>query len=85
MISGLYRATVINNADPLRQFRLQILIPEFSDQPLKAWALACWPANVPANFYPPLPPPYPGQVVWVGFEKGDRDSPVWLGILGASI
>jgi hypothetical protein len=72
--TGLYRAIVVNNIDPLGLQRLQISIPEFGPQPLAAWVLGCLPESSTAL-------PDVGAEIWVGFEKGDRDYPVWLGVV----
>jgi uncharacterized protein involved in type VI secretion and phage assembly len=72
-MNGLMRATVVDTADPDGRQRLRISIPEFGPQPLATWALACLPASA-------LTVPHVGDTVWVAFEKGDPDAPVWLGI-----
>jgi hypothetical protein len=69
---GLYRATVIDNADPLVQQRLLVQIPEVTgDQSM--WAAACLPASGTEEV------PAIGAGVWVAFESGDPSRPVWLG------
>ena len=67
--SGSYRATVLDNADPLQDDRLLVAVPEiWGDQPL--WALASLPGSVSTL-------PSVGELVWVSFERGDSDYPVW--------
>src|SRR6266511_3062442 len=67
---GIYRATVLNDVDPMGQRRLQVQVPEvFGDRPV--WAAA----SLPVGAEDPLPAV--GEAVWVSFEHGDTDYPVW--------
>ncbi len=73
---GKYRGTVINNIDPLKKGRLQLTVPDVSVIPA-TWAMPCLPfAGLQQGFY--LVPPI-GAGVWVEFEKGDPDYPIWTG------
>ena len=67
---GVYRATVIDDADPMLRHRLQVQVPEvFGDVPV--WAAA----SLPVGAQRPLPAV--GEAVSVSFEHGDTDYPVW--------
>jgi Type VI secretion system/phage-baseplate injector OB domain len=69
---GLYRATVLDNADPLVQQRLLVQAPEVTgDQSM--WAAACLPATGTEGV------PAIGAGVWVALESGDPSRPIWLG------
>ena len=74
---GKYRGTVVNDADPLQRGRLLVLAPAVSDQPL-GWALPCVPYAPGGLAAVPIPPV--GASVWVEFEAGDFDRPVWSGV-----
>jgi hypothetical protein len=63
---------VINDEDPAGLRRMQVVVPGVLQEPL--WALPCIPPGVDAS-------PAVGDVVWVTFEQGDLDSPVWLAVL----
>lgn len=71
-LHGLYRATVINTADPMQRLRLQVSMPELGT--VHPWALAC------ISVQPPTMPAV-GTLVWIMFEGGNADKPVWLGML----
>lgn len=69
---GVYRATVLDNADPLMQRRLLVRVPDFSgDEPM--WAAACLP--VPGTQEVPAV----GDGVWIALESCDPSRPIWLG------
>jgi hypothetical protein len=72
-LTGVYRATVMSSVDPEQMHRLQVNIPAVGRSGL--WALPC--RAYPADGA--LPPP--GEVLWVAFEGGDVNAPVWLGVL----
>jgi hypothetical protein len=77
---GKYRATVLLNVDPEQRGRLQLSIPDVLGPLPATWAEACVPLAGPSG--PPmgayLVPPI-GAGVWVEFEKGDPNLPVWVG------
>jgi uncharacterized protein involved in type VI secretion and phage assembly len=73
---GKYRGTVVNHLDPLQQGRLQVSIPDVTLPP-SSWATPCFPlAGIQAGAYLV---PLPGSGVWVEFEQGDADHPIWSG------
>lgn len=73
---GKYRATVINNIDPMMIGRLQVIVPDVSIIP-SSWAMPCVPlAGIQNGFYAL---PIIGSGVWVEFEQGDPDYPIWTG------
>ncbi len=74
---GKFRGTVVNNMDPNGMGRLQVLVPAISAVPLANWAMACTPVGGLQHGMFAVPPPKSG--VWVEFESGDPDYPVWTG------
>lgn len=74
---GKYRATVLNNVDPLQKGRLMVLVPDVSNIAPSSWAMPCVPfAGIQNGMYAL---PIIGSGVWVEFEHGDPDYPVWVG------
>jgi hypothetical protein len=73
-VCGIYRAKVVDNVDPLLKRRLRVLIPEVKGDD-GVWAMACLPAGGPDTV------PSVGDPIWVAFESGDPDRPIWLGRL----
>ena len=77
---GKYRGTVINNIDPMMEGRLMVEVPDVLSLSPSSWAVPCVPLAGPTG--PPmgvyLVPP-PGAGVWIEFEKGDPDYPIWVG------
>jgi uncharacterized protein involved in type VI secretion and phage assembly len=74
---GKYRGTVINNLDPLQIGRLMAIVPDVSSLVPTSWAMPCVPvAGIQTGFLavPPI-----GAGVWIEFEQGDPDYPVWVG------
>ena len=68
----LYRATVVNDKDPLQRHRVQVSIA--GTLAPSAWATACIPPGTTSA-------PALGDNVWVTFEAGDTSMPVWLGVI----
>lgn len=74
---GKYRATVINNIDPQLMGRLMVQVPDASNLVPSTWAMPCVPfAGIQNGFFAI---PAIGSGVWVEFEQGDTDYPVWTG------
>ena len=74
---GKYRGTVVNNIDPLQIGRIQVIVPDVSNVVPTSWAMPCVPiAGKQSGVFviPQL-----GAGVWVEFEQGDPDYPVWVG------
>jgi hypothetical protein len=74
---GKYRGKVENNVDPMMLGRLQVSVPAVLGGGSLSWALPCAPfaGNGVGLFM--IPPT--GANVWVEFEAGDPDYPIWSG------
>jgi hypothetical protein len=74
---GKYRGIVSDNQDPLMTGRIKAKVPDIFGDDECGWALPCAPFGgsgvgffaVPAN----------GAGVWIEFEQGDPDYPIWSG------
>jgi len=74
---GKYRGTVSSNADPESRGRVQVKVPDVLGEQDSTWALPCVPyAGNKVGLF--LVPPE-GALVWVEFEQGDPDYPIWTG------
>jgi uncharacterized protein involved in type VI secretion and phage assembly len=74
---GKYRATVMDNVDPLQTGRLLVQVPDVSNILPSTWALPCLPfTGIQSGFYAV---PEIGAQVWVEFEQGNPDYPIWVG------
>jgi len=77
---GKFRATVLNNVDPELRGRLMLTIPDVLGLAPSTWAEPCTPLAGPTG--PPMGvymvPPI-GAGVWVEFEQGDPNYPIWVG------
>ena len=74
---GKYRGTCINNIDPMLQGRIQVIVPDVSTVAPTSWAMPCFPVTGIQNGVFTVPPI--GAGVWVEFEQGDPDYPIWVG------
>lgn len=74
---GKYRGKVESNLDPMMLGRLQVSVPAVLGDGRMSWALPCVPfagRGVGLFLLPPT-----GANVWVEFEGGDPDYPIWSG------
>jgi uncharacterized protein involved in type VI secretion and phage assembly len=74
---GKYRGLVLNNIDPLQQGRLLVQAPDVLGLGISSWAMPCVPFAGPqmgAYVVPII-----GAKVWVEFEGGNPDYPIWSG------
>jgi len=76
---GKYRGTVVDNKDPKKMARLRLRVPSvLGPDVVSGWATACIPYGGADQqgclFIPAL-----GAGVWVEFEGGDREFPIWSG------
>jgi hypothetical protein len=74
---GKYRGQVANNVDPKGMGRLMVTITDPEGISVPNWAMPCVPLGGPqlgAYLVPVI-----GSKVWVEFEQGDTDRPIWVG------
>jgi uncharacterized protein involved in type VI secretion and phage assembly len=74
---GKYRGTVVNNIDPLQTGRLMVQVPDVTGPGPSSWAMPCFPIagiQTGAWMIPTI-----GAGVWVEYEQGDPDHPIWVG------
>ena len=74
---GKYRGTVVNNIDPMQLGRIQVMVPDVLNSMLTSWAMPCVPFGGLQSGIFAIPPVAAG--VWVEFEQGDLDYPIWVG------
>jgi uncharacterized protein involved in type VI secretion and phage assembly len=74
---GKHRGMVLNNIDPEQRGRLLVQVPDVLGLGTSSWAMPCVPMagiQMGAYFVPLI-----GSGVWVEFEGGDPDYPIWTG------
>lgn len=79
---GKYRGMVLNNVDPMQQGRLQVQVPDVAGLAPASWAMPCVPIAGLQNGMMALP--LIGSGVWVEFEQGNPDHPIWVGCFWGS-
>lgn len=79
---GKYRGMVLNNVDPMNQGRLQVQVPDVAGLVPASWAMPCVPLAGLQNGMMALP--VIGSGVWVEFEQGNPDHPIWVGCFWGS-
>ena len=79
---GKYRGTVLNNVDPMQMGRIQAIVPDVTSLLPTSWALPCVPMAGPQAGQFILPAI--GAAVWVEFEQGNPDYPIWTGCFWGS-
>jgi hypothetical protein len=74
---GKYRGTVVSNIDPMQIGRIQAIVPDVTGLLPGTWAMPCVPIAGPNMGFFSLP--IIGSGVWIEFERGDPDFPIWVG------
>ena len=75
---GKYRAVVAKIDDPQKRGRIQVTVADVLGTGISStWALPCVPMAAPNAGVFVIPPV--GALVWVEFEQGDVDYPIWTG------
>jgi len=72
---GRYRALVADNVDPMEEHRLNVKIPEVLGDDTTAWAKAAPDLAAAESAVPDI-----GTEVWIEFESGDPNYPIWVGV-----
>ncbi len=74
---GKYRGTVENQVDLQGLGRVQVSVPDVLGSGTMAWAMPATPYGGSGVGFFAIPPV--GASVWVEFERGDPDYPIWSG------
>ncbi len=74
---GKYRGICTDNRDPLQIGRIRARVPEITGEDDSGWAMPCFPAGGRDMGVFALPAVDSG--VWIEFEHGDPDRPIWCG------
>jgi uncharacterized protein involved in type VI secretion and phage assembly len=74
---GKYRGKVENNVDSELRGRIQVSVPAVLGSGQMNWAMPSAPYGGPGVGFLAIPPV--GAKIWVEFEGGDTDHPIWSG------
>jgi uncharacterized protein involved in type VI secretion and phage assembly len=74
---GKYRGTVVSNADPEQIGRILAMVPDVSGPLPTSWAMPAYPVG--GIQYGVVAAPLVGAGVWIEFEQGNPDYPIWTG------
>ena len=74
---GKFRGVVSDNKDPLFTGRVRAKVPDVLGDEESGWATACTPFAGQGQGFFAIPDV--GVGVWIEFEHGDPDYPVWTG------
>jgi len=78
---GKYRGKVVDNNDPDKRGSVRVVVPAVMGEK-ELWALPCVPYAGPDVGFFAIPPV--DASVWVEFENGERDRPIWTGCFWAA-
>jgi uncharacterized protein involved in type VI secretion and phage assembly len=74
---GKYRGVVVSVLDPERRARILVQVPAVYKDSVSGWAEPCLPlVGLRAGL---VALPQVGAAVWVEFEQGDPERPIWSG------
>jgi hypothetical protein len=79
---GKYRGQVLENLDPKGIGRLLVSVPDVLGIVPSSWAMPCVPMGGLQMGTFIVPPP--GAGVWVEFENGNPEYPIWVGFFWGS-
>jgi hypothetical protein len=74
---GKYRGMVVDNRDPDGMARILAKVSDVLGDNTSTWAMPCLPMTANqagAHLVPPV-----GAGVWIEFEQGDPNKPIWCG------
>ena len=74
---GKFRGVVTDNKDPLQIGRVRARVPDVMGDQESGWAMPCFPFGGSGMGFFALPSV--GAGVWIEFEHGDPDYPIWAG------
>src|SRR4029079_2968068 len=74
---GKYRGVVTDNNDPLMVGRIRARVPDVTGDADSGWAMPCAPFGGSSTGF--FAVPAQGAGVWIEFEHGDPDYPIWAG------
>jgi uncharacterized protein involved in type VI secretion and phage assembly len=74
---GKYRGVVKDTKDPLMLGRIRARVPDVMGDQESGWAMPCAPFGGDKTGFFALPKV--GAGVWIEFEHGDPDYPIWVG------
>src|SRR5215475_359192 len=74
---GIYRATVTNNIDPMQLGRIMVTVTDAGGPTPSTYAMPCVP--LAGKMMGTFMVPQIGAGVWIQFEGGNPDRPVWTG------
>jgi uncharacterized protein involved in type VI secretion and phage assembly len=79
---GIYRGTVGPLPDPQQTGRVQVVVPDVTGLTVSTWANPCFPmGGINQGFFTV---PTAGTGVYVMYEGGNPDYPVWMGTFPGS-
>ena len=74
---GKYRGMVLNNVDPMQMGRLLLQVPDVTGLTPTSWAMPC--VAITGQQMGTYWLPQIGAGVWVEFEQGNPNYPIWVG------
>jgi uncharacterized protein involved in type VI secretion and phage assembly len=80
---GKYRGLVSDNQDPLMIGRVRAKVPDVMGDDETGWAMPCAPFGGSQTGFFAIPSVDAG--VWIEFEHGDPDYPIWAGCWWATV
>ena len=73
---GIFRAIVKDNKDPKNLRRVKVSVPQITGEEVSEWIWPIEDTSIDVQI------PVIGQGVWVQFQAGDHEYPVWFGSFG---